>query len=160
VTTLAGRKVLVGLGSLHCCAETGQLLVARPLGSTAALAVYEPNSGIGGLVHWMLPESGLVPQREGRNPLLFADAAIPLLMEEMVRLGVPKKARLKAALAGAASLPEGGEYDVGKRNQEMARRVIKKLRLSVVQEETGGVSVRDLGLEIGSGEFYIRRLYL
>jgi chemotaxis protein CheD len=156
VTMLAGRKVLIGLGNLHCSAEAGQLLIARPLGSTAALAVYEPNTGVGGLIHWMLPDSSLVPG-EGRNPLLFADQAVPLLMAELSKLGVGRKARLRAALAGAASLPEGGEYDVGKRNQEMAHKLIRKLRLSVVQEETGGVVVRDLGLEIGSGEFFIRR---
>jgi chemotaxis protein CheD len=160
VTMLAGRKVLIGLGNLHCSAEAGQLLIARPLGSTAALAVYEPNTGVGGLVHWMLPDSSLIPEREGRNPLLFADQAVPLLMAELSMLGVGRRAKLRAALAGAASLPEGGEYDVGKRNQEMAHKLIRKLRLSMVQEETGGVVVRDLGLEIGSGDFFIRRSYL
>jgi chemotaxis protein CheD len=159
MSLVVGRKVLIGLGGQHCSTHAGQLLVARPLGSTAALALYDPATKVGGITHWMLPNSELLSDRDGRNALLFADEAVPLLLQGLEHLGVARKARLRAALAGAASLPEGGDYDVGRRNLEAARNMIRRHRLTLELEDTGGVTVRELSLEVGTGEFFVHPAY-
>jgi chemotaxis protein CheD len=153
-----GTNLLISLGEAFVSADLEQVLLARPLGSTAALAVHDPASLIGGLVHWMLPDSRLVPGREGRSPCLFADQGIPLLLDALRKEGAGRKG-LKCALAGAASLPEGGEYDVGRRNREIAQRLLKKYGLDLVLEATGGPWVRELSLEVGAGSFAVHRTH-
>jgi chemotaxis protein CheD len=157
MTVAVGRTVLVGLGERYCSREAGHLLVARPLGSTAALALLDPVIGVGGLAHWMLPESSVDPDRSGRNPGMFADTGIMALISELEAQGAALEG-LTGALAGAASLPEGGPFDVGKRNREAARSLLREIGIHLVHEQTGGVEVRELTLEIGPGAFQIRYL--
>ena len=51
------------------------------LGSCIALAIHDPVASVGGLLHFMLPESSLNPRKAGENPYLFADTGIPLLFQ-------------------------------------------------------------------------------
>jgi len=159
MTLLVGQRLLVGLGEMHCTNEEDRLLVARPLGSTTALAIFDRNSGVGGMAHWMLPDSTLVPDRGERRPLLFADLAVALLIEEIRRHSGNGRADFRAALAGAASLPNCGDYDVGRRNRDLARKLLSRHRAVLEAEETGGTAVRELGLEVASGKFYIHELH-
>jgi chemotaxis protein CheD len=157
MTVEVGQAILVGLGQLHSTSEPGRLLVARSLGSTAALAVHDPVAQVGGLLHWMLPASCICPSRAERSPSLFADTGFPRLLDELEMMGAGRK-RLRAALAGAASLPEGGEFDVGERNREMAHRLLQNYGIRLAMDQTGGVAVRELCLEVGAGEFIVRTL--
>src|SRR5512141_1777316 len=81
VASAVGHLVLVGLGKSHVTSDPDQVLGARSLGSTAALAVYDPGSKTGGMLHWMLPDSSIDPRRTGVRPDLFADTGIPRLLE-------------------------------------------------------------------------------
>ncbi|MBL8223671.1 MAG: chemotaxis protein CheD, partial [Bryobacterales bacterium] len=60
------------------------------LGSCIGLMVYDPVVRIGGLLHFMLPESSISPLKAVRNPFLFADTGIPLLFRAAYRLGAEK----------------------------------------------------------------------
>jgi chemotaxis protein CheD len=155
VTAEVGRMILVGLGNYHVSTEGGRILVSRSLGSAAALTLHDPKANVGGLLHWMVPDSSIDPERAARTPALFADQGIPTLLEAMLKKGAERK-NLRAAIVGAASLPEGGAYDVGLRNRKFARVFLQENSIPLTKEETGGVMVRDLGLDIASGEVYVR----
>jgi chemotaxis protein CheD len=157
VTVSIGRMVLVGLGESHYTKEPGRVVVARPLGSTAALALFDPIAEVGGLVHWMLPNAQIDPDRANRSPDLFADCGILRLVEHLRREGAVLDG-LSGVLAGAASMVDAGPFDVGERNREIARSLLDELGIALIRDETGGVSVRELSLEIGPGAFRIRSL--
>lgn len=152
-----GQLLLVGLGQLAATTEPGCILVARPLGATAALALHDPLAGVGGLLHWILPAASIVPPGRERAPAVFADTGLPLLLHEMEKLG-SQRDRMVAALAGAGSLPEGGEFDVGERNRRFARRFLEENGIRTAVDDTGGTSVRELSMEVGAGEFIVRTL--
>lgn len=153
----AGQMVLVGIGELYAAPAEGRTLIARCLGSSVALAVHDPQSGIAGMIHWMLPDSKINPARAEQNPSLFADTGIVRLMSMMEEQGA-ERARLRACLAGGASLPDGGPYDVGSRNRESGLRVLREVGVPLDRNETGGVVVRELCLETGPGDFIVRSL--
>ncbi len=153
----AGNMVLIGIGELYAAPAEGRTLVARCLGSSVALAVHDPQTGIAGMIHWMLPDSRINPARAEKNPSLFADTGIPCLMGKMEEQGA-EKSRLRACLAGGASLPEGGAFDVGIRNRESGLRALRAAGVPIDRNETGGVVVRELCLETGPGDFIVRSL--
>lgn len=151
--------VLVGLGQCFLTRGDERVLVARCLGSSAAVAIHDPETGVAGLLHWMLPESRIDPPRAERNPYLFIDTGLPRFIEEAVERGA-SRAGLSACLAGGAALQEGGEYDVGGRNRSLALKLLACEGLSIRREETGGTVVRELSLEMGPGQFAVRSLNL
>jgi chemotaxis protein CheD len=153
------HMVLVGLGEMYLTRDDDRVLVARCLGSSAAVAIHDPKTGVSGLLHWMLPASRIDPPRAQRNPFLFIDTGLPRLLEKAVECGADRQA-VTACLAGGAALPEGGDYDVGGRNRTEALRLLAQEGLEVRREETGGTAVRELSLEMGRGEFAVRNLNL
>jgi chemotaxis protein CheD len=151
--------ILVGLGEMYLTQGDGRVLVARCLGSSAAVAVHDPQTGVAGLLHWMLPASRIDPSRAERNPYLFIDTGLPRFLDSAVKRGA-RRAELTACLAGGAALPDGGEYDVGSRNRDEALKILAREGLVIRQEETGGTVVRELSLEMGPGQFAVRSLNL
>jgi chemotaxis protein CheD len=146
---------LIGIGQAFWSTEKEATLVARSIGSSAALALYDPVARAGGILHWMLPESGIDPARAMRNPSLFADTGIPHLLEGLAKMGV-KRENLRAYLVGAASLSKAGLIDVGARNRAGAYQSLRNNGISLTEEAIGGATVREVVLEIGSGRCRIR----
>lgn len=153
--TLKGR-VLVGIGQAYWSADIGETLIVRSIGSSGALALYDPTRHVGGLLHWLVPESDIDPARARQDPGIFAETGIPYLIRGLESLGVDRR-HLCATLAGAARLREGGTIDVGPRNLRMARELLRGIGIALAREDTGGDCVRELSLEIGSGRVEIRR---
>jgi chemotaxis protein CheD len=159
LTVVVGHMVLVGLGEMYVSQGEESVLVARCLGSSAAVAIHDPESGVAGLLHWMLPASRIDPSRAERNPFLFVDTGLPRFIEEAVARGASRPA-VMACLAGGAAMPEGGDYDVGHRNRTEALKLLAREGLAVRHEVTGGTVVRELSLEMGPGQFAVRNLNL
>ena len=149
--------VLVGIGEMHVAEEGDRALVARSLGAAGALSLFDPYTGIGGMLHWLLPDASLDPDRAERSPSYFASTGIPRLVEAMEDRGV-RLEDIRAALAGAATLPEGGMFDVGSRNSRIALQLLEKSGIRLDTKDVGGTAVRDLRLEMEQGEFIIRSL--
>lgn len=154
-----GHMVLVGLGEMYLTQGDERTLVARCLGSSAAVAIHDPQTGVAGLLHWMLPASRIDPPRAERNPFLFADTGLPRFLESVVERGA-RRDGITACLAGGAAMPEGGVYDVGGRNREEALRLLTREGFRIHHEVTGGTAVRELSLEMGPGQFAVRNLNL
>ncbi len=159
MTVAVGHMVLVGLGEMYLTQSDERVLVARCLGSSAAVAIHDAQTGVSGLLHWMLPASRIDPPRAERNPYLFVDTGLPRFLDEAVARGA-RRSGLTACLAGGAALPEGGAYDVGSRNRAEAFRLLAREGLVIRHEETGGTVVRELSLEMGPGQFAVRSLNL
>lgn len=134
-------------------------LITVGLGSCVGVSLYDPGTGIGGLLHVMLPEAGRTG--EIAKPAKYADAGIPLLVEAMRREGALLR-RLQAKLAGGAQMFAGADekfsFNIGARNAEVARRVLRGLGIRIVAEDVGGTSGRTMILDTATGEVLIRML--
>jgi len=131
------------------------VLVTYALGSCIALTMYDPIARIGGLLHFMLPDSSLDSARSTDNPCMFADTGIALLLEKICAQGA-SKSRLVVCAIGAAQILNGqGLFDIGKRNYLAARRLLWKHRLLLQSEAIGGANSRNVSLEIGTGRLVV-----
>ncbi len=78
--------IVVGVADCRVSAAPCDEVATYALGSCIGLVVYDPQARVGGLLHFMLPDSAIATQGE-RNPYKFADTGIPRLIEEVCALG-------------------------------------------------------------------------
>jgi chemotaxis protein CheD len=128
------------------------------LGSCVAITLYDPNARIGALAHVLLPSPAM--SRDASNRAKFPSTAVPLLLEEMRRLG--SRGALTAKLAGGASmfrqLLGSGGINMGERNVEATRQALADARIPIVAEDTGGEHGRSVYLDVATGRVTVRSL--
>jgi len=149
-------NMVVGVGDMKVSQDPETVLVTYSLGSCIGLAVYDPTVHVGGMLHYMLPESGLDAQKANNNPFMFGDTGIPLLFKETYKYGA-KKQRLKIIVAGGSQiLDQQGFFNIGKRNHTFLRKMLWKNNVMIHFEDVGGTVNRTLKLEIGTGEAWLK----
>ena len=119
----------------YTVAKPPNVLVTLGLGSCIGLALYDKYSKVSGLIHFMLPASN-----GKKNTAKYADTGIPFLIEEMVKNGA-KKRNIVAKLVGGAKMFSFGEensvMNIGKRNSQAAKEILKAEGIKIVAEDIG-----------------------
>jgi chemotaxis protein CheD len=147
--------IVVGVAACQTSREPDATLVTFALGSCVGVAMHDPTTSAGGLLHVLLPDSSLDAEKAAKNPAMFADTGIPALVEQCTRLGIPKT-RLRIWLAGGASIMDEREiFKIGKRNQMAVRKALWKAGLMVYSEDLGGTAPRTVRLELRTGTFWV-----
>lgn len=150
------NRLVVDMADCKVSANSGDVLITYALGSCIGLAMYDPAARVGGLLHFMLPDSSLDAARAEANPYRFADRGVPALLETVCARGAERR-RLRIAVAGAAEIMDPGElFNIGKRNRAALHRILWKEGLLIAAESVGGTAPRTLGLEIGNGRCFLR----
>lgn len=129
-------------------------LITRDLGSCVGIAVRDPETGVGGLLHIMLP--AYVPDGSGMsfNPAKYADTGIDEMIRMLVQAGAARE-RLVAKLAGGAHMtrsPDVPEWnDISSRNLKAVRKKLGELQIPVLAEAVGAHHPRTVIFEPASG---------
>lgn len=154
----AGVKAqVVGIGDCKVTAGEGAELVTYALGSCIAVAVWDPAVRVGGLLHFMLPDSTVDRQGQGRDhPYRYADTGVPLLFREAYQQGADKRRLVVRLAGGAAVVNDNGLFSIGKRNYAALRKILWRAGVLVHAEDVGGTLSRTVRLEIGSGRMLVR----
>jgi chemotaxis protein CheD len=148
-------QIVVGLGECAISGAPDGVLATYGLGSCIAVAVYDPVARVGGLAHYMLPDSEIASGQRRGQPCAFANLAIPLLFELASRQGAVVR-RLRAHAAGGARMIGGGPvWDIGRRNYAALLRELERAGVPLEGEAVGGSVSRNLRLVIGTGRVRI-----
>ena len=149
-------NIIVGVSDMKVSDDFESVLVTYSLGSCIGVAIYDKIARVGGLLHFMLPESSLDPERAKVNPYMFGDTGIPLLFKEAYKLGA-KKQRMRIVVAGGSQiLDQTGFFIIGKRNHMAVRKMFWKNNVMVDFEEVGGSSNRTIKLAVKSGKIWLK----
>ncbi len=150
------KPVVVGVSDCRYSDQPETALITHALGSCIAVSIHDPALKIGGLLHYMLPESSLHKQKAEQNPFMFADTGIKSMLRTLTQKGVnPRRTVVK--LAGGASVMEGIDiFEIGKRNYLAAKKILWKEGLMISGEAVGGDVSRTVRLEVETGKFFIR----
>lgn len=153
---MAVKPLVVGISDCKVSREIDSMLVTYALGSCIAVAMYDPAVKIGGLLHYMLPESSLDAAKAQQNPFMFADTGIARLIEALTAGGAMPR-RMTVRLAGGAQvLDSEGVFQIGKRNYLAARRILWKAGILIAAEAVGGEVSRTTRLELATGRMWVR----
>ncbi len=147
----------VGISEVVTSADVTDVLVVYGLGSCVAVCLYDPAVRAGGILHALLPkEIG-----QGGPPAKFVDQGLPLLVNSLLRLGA-RVPRLRGALCGGANMLDtpilNGQFDVGRRNLQVARQGLQALGIPVTASATGGNYGRTAKLYLADGKITVRSL--
>jgi chemotaxis protein CheD len=149
-------NLIVGMGAMQVSRDPGATIVTYALGSCIGIAIHDPIAKVGGLLHYMLPESSTNPEKASKNPAMFADTGVPLLFQEAYRLGGEKTRMRVRVVGGAQLLDDSGYFNIGKRNYMTLRKILWANNVLIQGEEVGGQVNRTVRLEIGSGRFWVK----
>ncbi len=148
-------EIIVDVADMRASREPGTILVAPSLGSCIGLVLYDPVAKVGGILHYMLPDSSLNPQRAQENPFIFADTAVPRFIESVLSLGAHKN-DLQVKVAGGAQIMGDSFFQIGRKNYVVLRNLLWEQGLAIVAEHVGGRANRTIRLEIGTGRVTVR----
>lgn len=152
--------IKVGLADLKTCVSPNGVTTLG-LGSCVGVAIRDPATKIGGLVHVMLPDSTAMKSAQ-TNIAKFADTGVTELVVQMERLGA-KRSRMVAKIAGGANMFnfQGGNNSVGQvgeRNVEAVKRQLMLLKIPLMAEDTGANYGRTVTFFPETGDFHIRAI--
>ncbi|MBW1728122.1 MAG: chemotaxis protein CheD [Deltaproteobacteria bacterium] len=149
-------SLIVGVSDMKVSDDTEATLVTYSLGSCIGVAIYDAVARVGGLLHYMLPESSLDPEKAKKNPFMFADTGIPALFKAAYKLGA-KKQRMKVIVAGGAEiLDQKGVFNIGKRNDAAIRKMLHRNNVIIDYNDVGGVVNRTIKLAVNNGDTWIK----
>lgn len=126
-----------------------ETIISTLLGSCVAVAIFDPTTKIGGLNHYLLSDGS----PDERANTRYGTHAIPILIEECVRLGANRN-KLQAKIYGGAnvisvsSLGDG----IGKRNIDLADRMLRDLGIQVIERNVAGENARTIKMNTANFE--------
>ena len=139
--------------------QPGQLLVsAQPaavttiLGSCVAVCLWEPQRGIGGMNHFMLPMTTGAAARSPR----FGPAAMEQLLDGMRQAGARLPLVRARVFGGACMFQEmRSAAHLGQKNAEVALEFLKRRGIEVLQTDVGGNRGRKLVFHTDEGTAWL-----
>ena len=149
-------KIIVSVADMKVTKNPDDTLITYSLGSCIGVAIYDPFVKVGGLLHFMLPDSRIDPQKALKNPWMFADTGIPSLFKEAYKLGAEKQ-RMEVKVAGGSQIMDGcGFFNIGKRNYLALRKIFWTNGVLIKSEDLGGNGNRTLALQVSSGKVLVK----
>jgi chemotaxis protein CheD len=153
---MEAKDVIVGIGDLNVVFPPNKLITIG-LGSCVGIALYDGFNKVAGLAHIMLPIS--TEFTGDIKPMKFADKAIPMLIEKMQICGADQR-RISARIAGGAKMfafdDSSPIMEIGKRNIQAVKAVLKELNIPIGAEDLGGNVGRTMILEAQTGKLTIK----
>ncbi len=148
----------VGIGEFKVSKNPARL-VTLGLGSCVGVGMWDPVTGIGGLIHIMLPSSKEFSKLSRKEK--YADLGIPMMLREMINMGAGKS-RITAKLVGGAQMFSGLDkkqvFNIGERNIKASRSILKELNITIAAEDVGGNRGRTMYLDLQNGQVLVKTL--
>ena len=61
--TMTPRRVVIGIGEFAVSDRPGDVIITHALGSCIAVCIYDPLTCVAGMLHFLLPEARINPDR-------------------------------------------------------------------------------------------------
>lgn len=142
----------VDIADFKVSADPRVELITYSLGSCIGVSIWDPKVQVGGLLHFMLPDSKISPAKARQKPAMFADIAIPLLFRSAYELGAIKSRMVVKIAGGAKFFDTGPSMDVGKHNYVTLRKIFWRNGVLIEGEHIGDHISRTMRLDIATGQ--------
>jgi len=147
-------RVVIRIGALYV--SNTPVVLDTVLGSCISACLYDEEAKIGGMNHFMLPQSAEInPPTAAR----YGVQAMEILITRLMKMGADRR-RLKAKVFGGGHVLQTLESadSVPQKNIEFIRRFMVTEKIPVVHEDVGGRRTRRVLFLPHSGEVHLKRL--
>lgn len=144
----------------ECYVTGGNEVLTTVLGSCISACIRDPQLGVGGMNHFLLPvEPGAAPVADSALGLAtrYGGHAMETLINGLLKRGA-RRERLEIKLFGGGKILGGSHADVGRRNIDFIRDFLKIEGLRSVAEDLGDVFPRTVTYEPATGRARVKRL--
>lgn len=142
----------VGLGTFRVELDPGVTLASLPLGACLGVVMYDKLHRIGGLLHSLLPNSSVDPEKSRMYPSLFLDTGFQAMLQELEARGACKEDILVYVAGGCGILDDSGMFDIGKKGCESLAEALAGAGLSIEAQAVGGLTSHSIKIHLGTGE--------
>jgi chemotaxis protein CheD len=156
IGALFSQRVVIGVGDMAVSNNAIVTLSTYALGSCVGVIVFDPVSKAGGILHLMLPDSAISPDKASKQPAMFADTGLPALFRALAGVRADRT-RMRLFVAGGASVLNGADpFKIGERNSLAVDKYLKANGYNVVGRDLGGSVNRTVHLEVGTGKVNLK----
>jgi len=148
--------LVVDIADFAVTNDSRTALVTHSLGSCIGVTIWDPQTRVGGMLHYMLPDSSLSPAKAKANPAMFANTGVPAMFRSAYELGAGKKRMIVKVAGGSQLLDDNGTFNIGKRNYVMLRKLFWKNGILIDGEDVGGSISRTLRLQVDTGRVTLK----
>ena len=149
--SLFAQRVVVGVGDLAVSNSANAILTTYALGSCIGLIAYDPMTKASGMLHYMLPDSTISPDKAKTQPAMFADTGLPGLFRAFQGVKGDMR-RAKYFVAGGASVLNGTDpFKIGERNIKALEEWFRVNNLRPNLHDVGGTHNRTISIEVSTG---------
>jgi chemotaxis protein CheD len=143
-------KLVVSVADMKCSTDASDVIITHGLGTCLGLSIHDPGTRVGGLLHVMMPASGINPVKAQANPYMFVDTGVPAFLERMKSAGA-RPDRWIVKVAGGASTTHD-HFSIGKRNWVTLRKTLWRSGILIDKQDVGGSKARTMSLAVDSGQ--------
>jgi chemotaxis protein CheD len=151
----AKKALVVGVADMVSSNDPSAELVTYSLGSCLGVVVYDPVKKAGGLLHLMLPDSTISPEKAVTKPYMFVDTGVPRVFKSVYSLGGDRSRVIVKVAGGAQFLDPERRFNIGERNIQSLRDLLGRNGYSIHAQDVGGCNSRTLRLDMSTGNVSI-----
>ncbi len=133
------RRIRIGPGEHHVTRRTDELIITV-LGSCVAACIRDPVAAIGGMNHFMLPESATGAWGQVSASMRYGNFAMERLINDILREGGERR-RLEVKLFGGGSMLANGPA-IGHQNADFVEAYLEAENMRVAASDLRGLHAR------------------
>ncbi len=134
------------------------MMLVTVLGSCVAACVRDKSLGIGGMNHFMLPDSGAEAGSPASESARYGVYAMEILLNELMKSGA-RRATLEAKVFGGGAVLSGlTQTNVGERNATFVLDYLRTEGISVAAQDLLDIYPRKVYFFPRSGQVIVRKL--
>jgi chemotaxis protein CheD len=154
-TTFQSKAARILPGEYHVTRD--DMVIVTVLGSCVAACLRDPDSGIGGMNHFLLPDTASSRDAEG-DSARYGSYAMEVLINQIVKLGA-RRHRLEAKVFGGANvIPGMHQLNIGQRNADFVLDFLRTEKIPVMASDLEDTCPRKVAYFPRTGIVRMKRL--
>lgn len=145
------KRIVVGVSDMAMSRDPDSYIITHSLGSCIGLITYDKKLQIGGLLHFQLHDSKGREDKVLEKPYMFADVAVPELIEKMYKHGSNPNQIEISIFGGASMLGDENMFKIGIQNTRTIKKLLWQQKLRIKHEDVGEKASRTVSVDIGTG---------
>ena len=135
-----------------------EMLIVTVLGSCVAACIRDRVSGVGGMNHFMLPDSGNDADSPLSASMRYGAYAMEVLINELLKAGA-RRENLEAKVFGGGNVLRGfTTINVGERNAQFVRDYLRAENVRITAEDLNDVHPRKVYFFPRTGKVLVKKL--
>jgi chemotaxis protein CheD len=136
------------------------MLIVTVLGSCVAACIRDRVSGVGGMNHFMLPDSGGDAGSPVSASMRYGTYAMEILINDLLKAGA-RRENLEAKVFGGGNVLRGFiAINVGERNAQFVREYLRVENIRIVAEDLNDIHPRKVYFFPRTGKVLVKKLKL